>query len=194
MRVLRRGAGSSITRMSITRIRSSRRAVVLGLLPAALLSGCARYYYGDHYGPLLEEGGGRMLGQNTRAAVDRLLGGSEPVPTGPVWVRPLTEAGTEGRMSGFGRVVAAQLASELAARGVALAGGDEPSSSAASAWRTLDAAMQSRGAPLQLSGSYVVAARQVYVSLRLAHADQAVLAAVDYAVVLDDDVRALLRA
>lgn len=179
--------------MSRTPIQPSRRAVVLGLMSSSLLAGCARYYYGDRYGPLLEDGSGQMLEKSTRAAVDRLLGRGAPVPGATVRVMALTETGRGGRSSGFGRVVAAQLASELAERGVALAPQDQASAPGSTDWQTLDAAMQSRGAAVQLEGNYTVAARVAYVSLRLTGEGGRLLSAVDYTVPLEPDVNALLR-
>lgn len=179
--------------MPRTSIQLSRRAVVLGLASASLLAGCARYYYGDRYGPLLEDGSGQMLEKSTRAAVDRLLGKGAQVPAAAVRVMALTETGSGGRSSGFGRVVTAQLTSKLAARGVALAPQGQASAPDTADWQTLDAAMQSRAAAAQLEGSYTVAARVAYVSLRLTGEGGRLLSAVDYTVALEPDVNALLR-
>lgn len=179
--------------MSSTSPPFTRRRAVLALVQcaaaAAALPGCAGYYYGDRDGPTLGVLMRESLAESSQSAARQLLRGVALAPGTPVAVQALTNIDPAAAAAPFGRVVARQLVGALVRAGIAVA--PEADSPAAQA---LDAAMQARQPPLVLAGSYAVSARQVYVSLRLARTGQAVLAAVDYAVALDDDVRALLRA
>lgn len=178
----------------------SRRRVARALLEwaavGAALGGCANYYYGTGSGPTwfgMEPRG--SLTVSSRTAVQKLISGVVLPPGEPVVVRPLIDIDPAGTQARFGRVVAEQLAGALVQSGVAVApmGSERADAEPLTAMQAIDAAMQSRPLAMALVGSYAVSERQVYVSLRLVRPGRTVLAAHDYVVALDDDVRGLLQ-
>lgn len=185
-----------------------KRCVLLAacLLGAAALPGCAGYYYGEKYGPTLGTTVDAMLRGNlveaSYRATDALLQTVVLDPAQPVVVATLVNVDRPSGSSRLGRIVAEQIAGRMVQRGVLVAemtlrdapvvprDQGEPLPS-----RALREAVRAQGAQAVVVGTYAVSARQLYISLKLIGAPgHAVLAAHDYAVPIDEDVRALLAA
>ena len=176
-----------------------RTAAALAALTAALaLPGCARYYYGAH-----ADGGVStdLVAANYRG-VDTLL---KRMPEQPqrILVATLVPVNSQATTSRLGRLFTEQIAGRLVQRGHMVnelkLGGEgtaQPSLSAdPRSPPALQAASQQYGAQVVVWGTYAVSQRTLYVSLKLVHAfDNTVLAASDYALPMDDDVRRLLAA
>jgi len=171
---------------------ATRRNAVRALLEwsaiATALPGCAGYYYGEKHGPTLGSLMRENLAESSHAAARRLLRDAALVPDAKVAVQALTDIDPAGAQARFGVVVAGQLASALVQAGVPVAPPELARPAAAPA-----IGLPAREPAPALVGSYAVSARQVYVSLRLVQPGQKLLAAYDYAVPLDDDVRVLLQ-
>lgn len=176
-------------------------------LGVAALPGCAGYYYGDKYGPTLGSTVDSMLRSNlveaSHRATDALLKTVTLDAQQPVLVTPLVNMDQRSEPSQLGAVVAEQIAGRLVQRGVRVTAlkwqepvavqqrhpGEQLSQRA---WPEVGRA---HGAQAVVVGTYAASARQVYVSLKLVLPEShAVVAAHDYVVPMDDDVRALLRA
>lgn len=182
-----------------------RRRTTLGLLlaaGAASLTGCAGYYYGENHGPTLGSMVRGNLVQASHGAADRLLQDAMLDPRQPVLVGTLVNVDRLGESSRFGRIVAEQIAGRMAQRGLRVV---EPKLRDSVAMhreqgelllsRELREVGQAHQAQAVLVGTYAVSARQVYVSLKLVLPEgNTVVAAYDYAVALDEDVRSLLAA
>lgn len=170
------------------------------LLGAAALSGCAGYYYGEKYGPTL----GTMLRPNlveaSYRATDALLQAVALDPAQPVLVATLVNVDRLSESSRLGRIVAEQIAGRMVQRGLrvtelklreTLAMRRDQGELLLS--RELREVGQAHGAQAVVVGTYAVSARQLYISLKLVNPlGNAVVAAHDYAVPMDDDVRSLL--
>jgi len=176
------------------------------LLGAAALPGCAGYYYGEKYGPTLGTTVDAMLRsdlvETSYRATDALLKTVALDPAQPVVVATLVNVDRPSESSRLGRIVAEQIAGRMVQRGVLVT---EMTSREAPVVprdqgdvllpRALREALRTQGAQAAVVGAYAVSARQLYVSLKLIGAPgNAVLAAHDYAVPLDEDLRALLAA
>ncbi len=176
------------------------------LLGAATLPGCAGYYYGEKYGPTLGTTMDAMLRsdlvETSYRATDALLKTVTLDPTQPVVVAMLVNVDRPSDSSRLGRIVAEQIAGRMVQRGVLVT---EMTSRDAPVLprdqgelllpRALREAVRTQGAQAAVVGTYAVSARQLYVSLKLiGPPGNAVLAAHDYVVPLDEDVRALLAA
>lgn len=170
------------------------------LLGAAALSGCAGYYYGEKYGPTL----GSMLHPNmveaSYRATDALLQTVALDPVQPVVVTTLVNVDQSSESSRLGRIVAEQIAGRMVQRGLRVTELKlrEPlvmrrDQGELLLSRELREVGQVHGAQAVVVGSYAVSARQLYISLKLVNPlGNAVVAAHDYAVPMDDDVRSLL--
>lgn len=181
-----------------------RRAALAALLAAgtATLTGCAGYYYGENYGPTLGSMVRGSLVQAHHGAVDRLLQDAVLDPRQPVLVGTLVNVDRLDESSRFGRIAAEQISGRMVQRGMrvvelklrdTVAMRSELGELLLS--RELREVSQAHHAQAVLAGTYAVSARQVYVSLKLVLPEgNAVVAAHDYAVALDEDVRSLLVA
>ena len=178
-------------------------ACVLG---AAALPGCAGYYYGEKYGPTFGTTVDAMLRSNlvedSHRATDALLQNVALDPQRPVLVTTLVNVDQRSEPSQLGLIVAEQIAGRLVQRGVRVT---------ALKWQEPLAVQQrhpgellvprewhevgeAHDAQAVVVGTYAVSARQLYISLKLVSpAGNAVVAAHDYVVPVDDDVRTLLR-
>jgi len=178
-------------------------ACVLG---AAALPGCAGYYYGEKYGPTFGTTVDAMLRSNlvedSHRATDALLQKWALDPQQPVLVTTLVNVDQRSEPSQLGLIVAEQIAGRLVQRGLRVT---------ALKWHEPLAVQQRHPGELLLPrewhevaraddaqavvvGTYAVSARQLYISLKLVSpAGNAVVAAHDYVVPMDDDVRVLLR-
>lgn len=176
------------------------------LLGAAALPGCAGYYYGEKYGPTLGTTVDAMLRSDlveaSYRATDALLKTVALDPTQPVVVTTLVNVERPSESSRLGRIVAEQIAGRMVQHGVLVT---EMTLRDASVVprdqgelllpRPLRDAVRTQGAQTAVVGSYAVSARQLYISLKLiGPPGNAVLAAHDYAVPMDEDVRAMLAA
>lgn len=178
--------------------------VTVCLLGAAALPGCAGYYYGEKYGSTLGATLGAMLRPNlveaSHRATDALMKNVALDPAQPVLVATLVDVDRRAESSRWGRIVAEQIAGRMVQRGLRVT---EPK-----LWQTLAVqrdqsellpppelreAGPADGAQAVVVGTYAVSPSQLYISLKLVNpSGNAVLAAHDYAVPMDDDVRALL--
>ena len=169
---------------------------------AASLTGCAGDYYGENYGPTLGSIVRGDLVGSSQGATDRLLQELAIDPRQPVLVGSLVNVDQLGESSRFGRIVAEQIAGRMVQRGlrvVELKLRDnvvmhrEQGELLLS--RELREVSQAHHAQAVLVGTYAVSPRQVYVSLKLVQPEgNTVVAAYNYAVALDEDVRGLLAA
>ncbi|MBU4424773.1 MULTISPECIES: FlgO family outer membrane protein [unclassified Acidovorax] len=176
------------------------------LLGAAALPGCAGYYYGEKYGPTLGTTVDAMrhgnLVEASYRATDALLKTAALDPAQPVVVATLVNVDRPSESSRLGRIVAEQIAGRMVQRGVLvtrMALRDAPAAPRDQGElllpRALREVVRTQGAQAAVAGTYAVSARQLYISLKLiSPPGNAVLAAHDYAVPLDEDVRALLAA
>lgn len=181
------------------RARRLARAA-LAAASAALLSGCAGYYYGERYGPTLQLTQGVDLVASSHGAADALLAMAPLDPRAPVLVATLVDGDHLPSAARFGRVVSDQIAGRLVQRGIpvpevrlrqTLALSDE---GALLLSRELREVGRAHAAQAVLVGTYAVSRRQVFVSLKLVQAEgQRTLAAHDYALPLDHELRGLLN-
>ena len=178
-------------------------ACVLG---AAALPGCAGYYYGEKYGPTLGSTVDNMLRDNlleaSHRATDNLSKTVALEPQRPVLVTTLVNVDQRSEPSQLGLIVAEQIAGRLVQRGVRVTAlkWQEPLAVqqrhpgellVPREWHEVG---QAHDAQAVVVGTYAVSARQLYISLKLVSpAGNAVVAAHDYVVPVDDDVRTLLR-
>lgn len=174
------------------------------LLGAAALPGCAGYYYSEKYGPTLGTTVDAMLRGNlveaSYQATDALLKTATLDPALPVVVATLVNGDRPFESSQLGRIVAEQIAGRLVQRGVLVTEmkwqdtlAVQRAQGAPLLPRALREAGQAQGSQAVVVGTYAASARHLYVSLKLVSpSSNAVLAAHDYAVPMDEDVRALL--
>ncbi|MDD2608685.1 MAG: FlgO family outer membrane protein [Giesbergeria sp.] len=174
-----------------------RRTATLALLAAALaLPGCARYYYGDAAHVRAD------LVESNAQAIDILLKNTALDPARPLLVATLVSVDRLGESSRLGRTLSEQLAGQLVQRGVLVVEPrlrDNlvmlPSQGELLLSRELHEVSQRHDAQAVLIGTYAVSQRAVYVSLKLVHpVGNLVVAAADYTLPMDDNVRALLYA
>ena len=173
-------------------------AALLALAAALALPGCARYYYGAQ-----ADGGVStdLVAANYRG-VDTLL---KRLPQQPqrlvvATLVPLDPMATPSRL---GRLFSEQIAGRLVQRGHVVSelklggqGAAQTSLSGASvSLPALQAIGQQYGAQAVVLGTYAVSQRTLYVSLKMVSAlDNTVLAASDYSLAMDNDMRRLLAA
>lgn len=175
-----------------------RRLATLALLcaGAAALPGCANYYYGN------ASSGPTVVLDANQNAVDQLLANLIIDPNRPVLVSTLVSVDRLNESSRLGRTFSEQIAGRMTQRGVLVieprlrdnlmmvpGHGDFLLS------RELREVSQSHNAQAVLVGTYSVSTGVVYVSLKLVHAlGNAVIAATDYTLPMDANVRGLLHA
>jgi TolB-like protein len=169
---------------------------------AGSLTGCAGYYYGENHGPTLGAMARGNLVQASYGAADRLLQNTLLDPRQPVLVGTLVNVDRLQESSRFGRIVSEQIAGRMVQRGMRVVELKLRDSVAMRSElgelllsREVREVSQAHQAQAVLVGTYAVSARQVYVSLKLVLPEgNTVVAAHDYAVALDEDVRGLLMA
>ncbi|GAB3363702.1 MULTISPECIES: FlgO family outer membrane protein [Giesbergeria] len=174
-----------------------RRTAALALLAtAAALPGCARYYYGDA-APVRAD-----LVETNAKAIDTLLQRINLDPTRPILVGTLVSIDRLAESSRLGRTLSEQLAGQLVQRGVLVVEPRlrdnlviEPNQGELLLSRELHEVSQRHDAQAVLIGTYAASLRSVYVSLKLVHpVGNLVMAAADYTLPMDDNVRMLLHA
>ena len=181
--------------------RRSASALLLSLAVVSL-TGCAGYYYGEKYGPTLSQAlspASDLVGSSYRAT-DALLQAAPIDPRAPVLVATLVDLDHLGVSSRFGRVVSEQIAGRLTQRGLAVpelrlreSVALVPQEGALLLSRELREVSRAHAAQAVVVGTYAVSSRQVFVSLKLVRPEGNVtIAAHDYAMVLDDELRSLL--
>lgn len=175
-----------------------RRTAALGLWAAAslaLLPGCAQYYYGEHATATSTD-----LVEANRIAADRLLQDALIDPDRPVLVATLVSVDQLGESSRLGRTITEQISGRLVQRGVLVI---EPRMRASLAMspaqgelllsREVREVSQSHDAQAVVVGTYAASASALYISLKLVTpVGNAVVAAHNYAVPMDENVRVLL--
>lgn len=172
------------------------------------LSGCARYYYGEHsevmYSrsvsvPPLAQPRTDLLLANYHA-VDVLLQGAVLDPQRSVLVATLVNVDRLGESSRLGRIFSEQIAGRLVQRGVPVTELKlresvflQPHQGELLLSRELSEVSQQHDAQAVVVGTYAVSAQTLYVSLKLVNpVGNTVVAASDYALPMDENVRALL--
>lgn len=174
-----------------------RRTAAFALLATAVaLPGCARYYYGD-----AAQVGVDLVEANTKA-IEALLQNTVLDPSRPILVSTLVSVDRLGESSRLGRTLSEQLAGRLVQRGVLVVEPrlrDNlvmlPSQGELLLSRELHEVSQRHDAQAVLIGTYAASLRSVYVSLKLVHpVGNLVMAAADYTLPMDDNVRSLLHA
>ena len=175
-----------------------RTVAALAALTAALaLPGCGRYYYGAHAGGGVSTD---LVAANYQGVDVLLQHRVQPQQPTRVLVATLVPVDPQAPTSRLGRLFAEQIAGRLAQRGYAVTefkgGGEDiarpPLNNGMPLPPALQAASQQYGAQTVVWGTYAVSQRTLYVSLKLFALDSTVLAASDYALPMDDDVRRLL--
>ena len=180
---------------------SMKRRLALGALAALALPGCANYYYGD--------GGPRLSGLQTSdllslnyQAADQLLSQVNLDPQFPLLVATLVHVDRLQESSRLGRIAAEQIAGRIVQRGLRVTEVKlrenlvlQRDQGVLLLSRELREVSQSQDAQAVLVGTYAPSATQVYVSLKLvAPEGNVVMAAQDYALPMDANVRLLLAA
>lgn len=182
-----------------------RRSLLAGApaLAGALVSGCASYYYGDvagQGGALFAHASSDLLAANQRA-VDRLLQAAPLAAGERVLVATLVNVDRLQESSRLGRICSEQIAGRLVQRGVPVVEvrlrehlALQPVQGELLLSRELRDVGQLHAARAALVGTYAASAVQVFISLKLVRPEgSVVLAAQDYALAMDANVRALLR-
>lgn len=179
-----------------------KRRFALGALAALALPGCANYYYGDGLPrlPSLVEPQD-LLSLNYQAA-DRLLAQVFLDPQFPLLVATLVHVDRLQESSRLGRIAAEQIAGRIVQRGLRVTEVKlreslmlQRDQGVLLLSRELREVSQSQAAQAVLVGTYAPSATQVYISLKLvAPEGNVVMAAQDYALPMDANVRLLLAA
>ncbi|QNP59340.1 FlgO family outer membrane protein [Paenacidovorax monticola] len=177
-------------------MRPAPRRAFLATLGAVLaLPGCARYYYGDQ-----AAASGADLVEASQRAADALLLGAPLDPRQPVLVATLVSVDRLGESSRFGRLLSEQIAGRLTQRGLRVTElrlrehlAMQPAQGELLLSRELRDVSRAHEAQAVVVGTYAVSASQVFVSLKLVRpVGNEVVAAYDYAVPMDGNVRVLL--
>lgn len=170
-----------------------------GVLCAAVLatSGCAQYYYGERGGVLQRAD---VLKTNYDAA-DRLLQNAPLDPRRSVLVSTIVNVDRLHESSRLGRLFSEQIAGRLVQRGVPVTEvrlreqlALQPAHGELLLSRELREVSQAHDAQAVVVGTYAVSGAMVYVSLKLVNPlGNQVVAASDYALPMDDNIRGLLQ-
>lgn len=187
----------------------TRRLICLLAAASVLgLSGCAGYYYGEHsevmhsrsvsVQPLAAPRTDVLLANYH--AVDVLLQGVQLDPQRNVLVATLVNVDRLDESSRLGRIFSEQIAGRLVQRGVPVTELKlresvflQPHQGELLLSRELTEVSQQHDAQAVLVGTYAVSAQTLYVSLKLVNPlGNTVVAASDYALPLDENVRSLL--
>ncbi len=182
--------------------RLARRGIGVAVAATAFaLSGCASYYYGDSG----SGGGGSGMPRTSiivanHHAADMLLQNAPLDPGYPVLVATLVNVDRLGESSRMGRIFSEQIAGRLVQRGLLvtelkmrenLVMQREQGELLLS--RELREVSRAHDAQAVVVGTYAVSATVLYVSIKLVKPDgNLVVAAHNYAVPIDENVRALL--
>lgn len=177
-------------------------ALSIALSLSLSLSGCAQYYYGRPAAsatPVVVAPYADVLLLNQDAA-DALWEAGNLDPRSSVLVATLVNIDHLKKSSRMGRIFSEQIAGGLVQRGIAVTEvrlrehlALEPRQGQLLLSRELREVSQAHQAQAVVVGTYAVSARQVFVSLKLVSPQgNTIIAAHDYAVPLDEDVRALL--
>ncbi|MDA8454666.1 FlgO family outer membrane protein [Acidovorax sp. GBBC 3334] len=200
--------------MGAARLSSPRRTWLrAGLAGAAavLLPGCARYYYGQAAAPAGGSGALAALGLGSSpaqalleanyAATDALLQQAPQLdPRQPVLVGTLVHIDRLEESSRLGRLCSEQIAGRLVQRGVRVTElkmrqslAMVPGQGELLLTREVREASRAQSAQAVVVGTYAATAQSVFVGLKLvAPEGNAVIAAHDYVLPVDDNVRILL--
>lgn len=178
-----------------------RRRLALGALAVSALPGCASYYYGEGMSLSSARPSSDLLLLNYQA-VDRLLAQVNLDPQFPLLVATLVHVDRLQESSRLGRIASEQIAGRLVQRGILVTEVTLRDSLVLRRdqgllllSRELQEVSQSQSAQAVLVGTYAPSATQVYVSLKLvAPQGNLVMAAQDYALPMDANVRLLLYA
>jgi len=177
---------------------TTRRALLLCASLAVLgLQGCTSYYYGDRAGPGLLRTD--LIDANERAA-DALLQQVPLDPAQPVLVATLVNVDRLGESSRLGRIFSEQIAGRMVQRGLRVSEVKlrdslllQPGQGELLLSREAREVSQAQNAQAVVVGTYAVSATVLYISLKLVSpVGNTVLAAHNYALPVDDNVRALL--
>lgn len=173
-----------------------RRGALMAAAAALALTatGCARYYYGAAVASDPVD----LLAHN-HGAVDVLLQQVRLDAGEPVLVATVVHADRLEESSRLGRLISEQAAGRLAQRGLQVAEprlrttlAQRPGQGELLLSRQAHEVAQAHSAQAVLVGTYTVAPQAVYVSLKLVGMAGTVLAAHDYALPMDGNVRGLL--
>lgn len=177
---------------------SAAKAGLLLALPGLTLPGCSSFYYGDKAGgaPWFPT---NLIEANHRAA-DALLANAPLDAQHPILVATLVNVDRLTESSRLGRIFSEQIAGRMVQRGlrvVELKLRDSVSLQRDQGELLLSREVrdvgQSHDAQAVLVGTYAASATALYISLKLVTpAGNAVVAAHDYAVPMEDNVRVLL--
>lgn len=174
----------------------SRRTLLaaMGAAGAVAVSGCARYYYGTAVGQ-----GSIDLVTSSQVAVDTLLQQAPLDANAPVLVGTVVQVDRLEESSRLGRLLSEQFAGRLAQRGLRVTElrmreslALRPGQGELMLSRQVQEVARAQAAQAVLVGTYAVAHQAVYVSLKLVGAGNTMLAAHDYALPMDANVRGLL--
>lgn len=174
-----------------------RRAALAAAVLACggALQGCAQYYYGDRAAVAPVD-----LVASNHGAADALLEQVALNAEQPVLVSTVVQLDRLGESSRLGRLISEQLAGRLARRGLRVTElrlretlALRPRQGELLLSREVGEVSQAQAAQAVLVGTYAAASQAVYVSLKLVSPHgNAVLAAHDYALPMDGNVRGLL--
>lgn len=191
-------------RSAVLAQRAGRVAAAGALVLSMSLSGCASYYYGSGADGVNGARSGTAIIEANHQAADMLLQGGlaerGPDTERAVLVATLVNVDRLNESSRLGRIFSEQIAGRLVQRGlrvtelklrdsVALRRDQGELLLSREAWEV----SQSHDAQAVVVGTYAVSATALYVSLKLVKPEgNTVVAAHNYAVPMDDNVRALL--
>lgn len=175
-------------------------AVAGAALAGGSLSGCAGYYYGEKYGPTVGSLMRSNLVESTYRATDALVNNAVLDPSHPLLVSTLVHVDRLQESSRLGRMMSEQIAGRMVQRGIRVVELKLRESVVMQRdqgelllSRELRDVSRAHDAQAVVVGTYAVTASQVYISLKLVNpVGNIVIAAHDYAVPVDEDVRILL--
>ena len=161
------------------------------------LTGCSSFYYGDKPGATWFP---TDLIEANHRAVDALLANAPLDAQHPVMVATLVQVDRLGESSRLGRIFSEQIAGRMVQRGVRVVELKLRDSVALQRdqgelllSREVREVSQAQNAQAVVVGTYAVSASVVYISLKLVNpVGNTVVAAHNYAVPMDENVRALL--
>ncbi|WP_404299893.1 FlgO family outer membrane protein [Alicycliphilus denitrificans] len=170
---------------------------LMGLACAGVLAGCAQYYYGPSAAaPVAQD-----LLALSRDAADALLAQVVLDPAQPVIVSTVVQLDRLDASSRLGRLVSEQVGGRFVQRGLRVTElrmrdslALRPGQGELLLSRQVLEVARAQAAQAVLVGTYATAPQAVFVSLKLVGMGNAVLAAHDYVLPMDGNVRGLLAA